>query len=74
MSRHTRFNNGRKFYLELKGDFKTEAYEETKAAKANAILQSAYYDGNRKFTLEHYYNLVSKAFSKLEEAGPIYTL
>ena len=74
VSRHTRFNNGRKCYLKLKGHFKTEAYEETKAAKSNAILQSAYYDGNRKFTLEHYYNLVSKAFFQLQEAGPIYTL
>ena len=43
-----------------KVNFKTEVYEETKAPKANNILQSAHYDGNRNFTLKHYYNLVAK--------------
>ena len=51
VSLHTRSKNGLKSYLELKGYFKTEAYEETKASKAGAILQSSYYDGNRKFTI-----------------------
>ena len=55
-------NNGCKCYLELKGHFKTESYEETKTSKANDIIQSAHYDGNRKFALKHYYNLVVKSF------------
>ena len=74
MSCHNRLKNGRNFYLEIKGNFKTEAYEETKASNANAIIHSAHYDGIRKFTLEHYYNLVAKAFAQLEEAGNVYTL
>ena len=71
---HTRSKKGRKCYLEIKGDLKTEAYEETKASKINAILKFSHYDGNRNLTLEHYYNLVMKAFYYLEESGPVYTL
>ena len=74
MSHHTRSKNGRKCYLELKGHSKTEAYEETKYSKANAIQHIAHYNGNRKFTLEKYYNLVARAFFQLEEAGHVYTL
>ena len=74
MYHHTRLNNGCNCYLELNGNFKTEAYEETKDSKADDILQSAYYDGNRKFTLDNYYKLVAEAFVQLEEAGPVYTL
>ena len=70
----TRSKNGHKCYLELKVHFKTESYYNTKAPKANAILQIARYGGNRKFTLDHYYNLIMKAFFQLEEAGPVYTL
>ena len=55
-------------------NFKTEAYEEIKASKGNAILKSAYFDGNRNFTLNNCYNLVVKAFVQLEEAVPVYTL
>ena len=50
-----------------KGTLKTEAHEETKYSKANAIIKIAHYDGNRKFTLNHYYNLVAKSFFQLEE-------
>ena len=72
--RHTRSNTVHKCYLEIQGNLKTEYYEEKKASKANAILQSVHYDGNRNSTLEHYYNLVVKSFFQLEEAGPVYTL
>ena len=44
-------------------NFKNEAHEEKKSSKANVIVHSAHYDGNRKFILEHYYNLVTKHFS-----------
>ena len=37
---HNSSKNGRKCYLELKENFKTEAYEETKASNANDIIQS----------------------------------
>ena len=74
VSRHTRPKNMRKCYLELKGHLRTESYEETKTSKANYIIQSVHYDGNRKFTLQYYHNLVSKAFVQLEEVGPVYTL
>ena len=57
-----------------KDNFKTEGYEEIKALKAHAILQSACYDGNRNLTLDQYYNLVVKEFLQLEETGPVYTL
>ena len=51
VSCYTMSRNGLNCYLELKGDFKTKAYEETKASKSNAILQSGHYDVKRKFTL-----------------------
>ena len=53
---------------------KTEAYEEIKASKANSILQSAHYDGIRKFSFEYDENLVAKAFFQLEESGHVYAL
>ena len=59
VSRHTKSKNRRKCYLEIKGNIKTEAYEETKASKANNIVQSAHYDGNRKSTFDNYYNLAA---------------
>ena len=58
-------------YLEVKGYFKNESYEDTKISKANVILQGAHYDGNSNFTLEDYYNLVAESFVLLEEAGPV---
>ena len=54
VSCNTSSNNGRKFYIELKVIFKTEAYEDTKYSKANDILQSAHYYENVKFTLDFY--------------------
>ena len=74
MSCHTRSKNERKFYLEIKGHLKTEAYEEKKSSKAKAILKIAHYNGNRKFTLDHYYNSAVKEFFQLKEAGPVYAL
>ena len=38
--RHTRSKNGHKCYLELKGHFKTETYEETNTSKVYYILQN----------------------------------
>ena len=74
MSFHTRSKNGRKCYLELEVNFKTEAHEEIKYSKYSAILQSAHFSINRKFTVNHYYNLVKISFFQLKEAGPVYTL
>ena len=54
--------NGHKFYIKLKGYFKIKFDEKKKSSKANVILQSAHYYENRKFALEHYYNLVAKEF------------
>ena len=54
VSCHTMSKNGHMCYFGLKGHFKTENYEGKKASKGNAIIQSAHYDGNRKFTLGHY--------------------
>ena len=56
MNFHTSSKNGCKCYIELREHLKTEAYEDTKASNSNAILKSAHYDGNRKFTLNNYYN------------------
>ena len=67
MSCHTRSKNGCKCYLESKGDFKSESYEEKKASKDSAILQIAHYNGNRNFIFENYYNLLARV-------GPVYTL
>ena len=52
--RHTRSNNSHTYYLELKVNLKTEAYEETKYSKDNAIIQITHYYVNSKFALEHY--------------------
>ena len=52
----------------------TETYEETKSLNANDIIQSAYYDGNSNFALNHYNNLFVKTFFQLEEAVPVCTL
>ena len=38
VSCHTRSKNGCKCYLDRKGHFNNEAYEETKDSKANAII------------------------------------
>ena len=62
VSCHTRSKNRCNFYLELKVHIKTGAYEEKKDSKTNAIIQSANYDRNKNFTIEHYYNLVAKVF------------
>ena len=37
------------------------------------MLKIAHYNGNRKFTLDHYSNLVAKTFFQLEESCPVYT-
>ena len=74
MPRHTRSNNVCTCYIELKGHFNNEAYEGTKSSNVSAILQNAHYDGNRKFTLNNYYNLVAESFFQFEESGPVYTL
>ena len=63
--RHTRSKNGRKCYLELKLNFKTECYEDTKASKTNDILQSSHNYKNRKLILGHCYNFFMKAFVQL---------
>ena len=73
MSCHKISNNGRKCFLELKGNFKTESYEKTKVSKSNAILKGSHYYGNIKFTLDNYCNLVVKESVPLEEAGTLYT-
>ena len=52
VSHHTRINDGNKFYPKMKGRFKTEAYEEAKASKANNILKRLYYYENRKFIIK----------------------
>ena len=63
-----------KCYLDLKINFKTGSYEETKYSKGNSILQGAHYDGNRNFTLDNYYKLVAKAFVQLKEADNVHML
>ena len=74
VAKYKKVKNGRKAYLELKSHFKTASYEETKASAAQTVLKNAHFDGARRFTLQNYYDLITKAFVDLDEAGSVYAL
>ena len=75
ISRHKSSKNGRKCYLELKGHFRTASHEETKARSAKKAINDAHYFGERSnFNLENYYDIFTKVFNDLDDAGGVYEL
>ena len=73
--KHKRFKNGRRCYRELKSHFHNEAYKQNLATAAHKSLsEGKYYDERRNFSLETYYNIMSKNFNMLELAGTAHLL
>ena len=65
--KHKRFKDGRRWYMELKSHFHNEAYKQNLATAANKSLSEVkYYDERRNFSLETYYDIMSKNFNMLE--------
>ena len=72
---HKRFKDGRRCYMELKSHFHNEAYKQNLATAANKSLSEVKYYGERKnFSLETYYDIMSKNFNLLELAGVAHLL
>ena len=73
--KHKRFKEERRCYLELKSHFHNEAYKQNLATLANKSLRDLkYYGERRNFTLETYYDIISKNFNILELAGTAHLL
>ena len=73
--KHKRFKEGRRCYLELKSHFHNQAYKQNLATTANKSLADLkYYGDRRNFTLETYYDIISKNFNMLEMAGTAHLL
>ena len=71
--KHKPFKEGRRYYLELKSHFHNEVYKQNLATLANKSLSDLeYYGKRRNFTLETYYDIISKNFDMLELAGAAY--
>ena len=65
-----RSKNGYKCHHEFESHFKNDAYLDNKASSAKqAINNEAYRGEKRNFTLESYYNIMSRAFNDLAIAG-----
>ena len=61
--------------MELKSRFHNEAYKQNLATAANKLLGEVKYYGERKnFSLETYYDIMSKNFNMLELAGSAHLL
>ena len=75
ITRHKNSKNGRKCYVELKNHFMTESYGETKAQNAEKSIRDLTYSGEKRFfTIETYYDIFTKAFNDLDDAGGVYSL
>ena len=76
MINHKRFkDDGRHCYMELKSHFHNEAYKQNLAMATNKSLSEVkYYGERRNFSLETYYNTMSKNFDVLELAGVAHLL
>ena len=73
--KHKRFKDGRCCYMELKSHFHNEACKQNFATATNKSLSEVeYYGERRKFSLETYYDIMSKNFNMLELAGVAHLL
>ena len=72
--KHKRVKEGRCYYFEL-SHFHNEAYKQNLAPLVNKSLSdSKCYGQRRNFTLETYYDIISKNFNLLELAGTAHLL
>ena len=74
IARHKRRKDGKACFIELKNHFMTDSHNQTKALAASNSIKNAHYNGNRRFTIEDYYNLMTKSFNTLDDAGAVYSL
>ena len=75
ITRHKNSKNGRKCYVELKNHFMTASYGERKAQMAEKSIRDLTYSGEKRlFTIENYYDIFTKAFNDLDDAGGVYSL
>ena len=74
ITRHKRVKDGRACFLELKQHFNTEAHDQTKALTASNTIKNAHYNGNRRFTIDEYYDMMTKACNSLDDAGVVYRM
>ena len=71
VERHKSSRNGRRAWLDLLKHYQNDTYHQTLADRANAKIKNAHYIGERKnFTMNDYYNLMSKAFNDLALSDP----
>ena len=71
VERYKQSRNGRKAWLDLLKHYQNDTYHQTLADRANAKIKNAHYIGERKnFTMNDYYNLMSKAFNDLALSDP----
>ena len=67
--------NGYDCYRDIDSHFNNDTYKQNKASRANAALDKAIYVGEkRNFTIETYYNIMTKNFNLLASAGQTYVL
>ena len=61
--------------MDLKKDFLTYSHDHTKDQRAERkISEASYSGGTRNWKVEYYYNIMSKSFNDLEQAGGVYAL
>lgn len=69
VSNLSRSRDGRQAYLQLKSHYLGPSFRNKIKSDADRVLDTAYYDGSRNFTLEEYCGKLKKAFADLEECG-----
>ena len=75
VNRHKRSKDGYTCYLELNRHFRNDSYLENMASLATTNISKAIYKGDRAhFTIETYYNIMSKSFNDLDQAGSAHSL
>ena len=73
--KHNRFKDGRRCYMGLKSHFHNEAYKQNLVTAASKSLSEVkYYGERRNFSLETYYDIMSKNFNMLELDGAAHLL
>ena len=74
VSMHSRTQNGREAYLNLKTHYLGRSFQDKILTDAVKILETTVYDGKaRNFTFELYCTKLNQAFSDLEECGERWT-
>jgi len=67
---HETNRNGRAAYLAMKGHYLGKSYQSYIHSQADATLETAFYDGQkRNFTFERYLELIKRAFEDIKKLG-----